>query len=779
MFINLKVVWVSLSLTGYAMILLVLNLASATPISAQSSNGALPPPPAHIHAIATNDIVILLWIESVDDSVTGYQILRREVGHHDEDEFIVLFNDIPHPTTNVLDYNVHLGHTYVYKIRARNQSGLGGTSPEFTIDTPAISDYSVDVDASCDTPVEMGDITAQYSPMQADASVNGATDHDDCYRFEITSTRNVFVGLRRQDANADLFLLDEDEEEIDASEARRRKREDVGGSLDPGTYFVLVKAKTMRVNKYILRYYVEDPAPPPPPPQTVPLTKSVNNGGSNDDEDQEDGSEQSKPGTKTKIVETETEDRIVLRHHTNDPDYEDVGHTAETARPVSLNTTYEGFFEDASSAVGLVCDDRLGSGMGSEILDVDWYSFRADPGTTYTFVVASQTIGVDIEFDLDMAIKSSNGQFLAWDNSDGDSNPTHGILEWTPAFAESSLVYAEAIGTQYHYVFSIRTDGQTSLDVGELLPRPDPVESPAETVDVGQTFDTAGRIFVNDRVESTLSDVPDPCNEDPVDEDWFALDVFGGVTYELILEVPGHDPESDEAVNLRLLQDHGPLEAVDGGVRDEDATHHSLVWTAPYDATFYVVVEGRFRDYVLYADDGTGGCAPWWSEPPAHWVGREVPPDATTEASVLANGMWNDFTVDDPNWPMNFGRYYGEIDFIGDADWIRFWAVAGDRYQVDVLGEGHPWPNVRDLTLEDPWIYLIHAPDGSEIPGTHTDFGDHGAGPGESTAIFRASETGWHYVNAQSFIALGKGTYAVQVFNLSDSWGVPVAPPSQ
>ena len=50
-------------------------------------------------------------------------------------------------------------------------------------------------------------------------SVNGTSDLVDYYRFTVTATREVGLGLRQQDANGDLYLEDEDGNGLYSSES--------------------------------------------------------------------------------------------------------------------------------------------------------------------------------------------------------------------------------------------------------------------------------------------------------------------------------------------------------------------------------------------------------------------------------------------------------------------------------------------------------------------------------------------------------------------------------
>ena len=154
-----------------------------------------------------------------------------------------------------------------------------------------------------------------------------------------------------------------------------------------------------------------------------------------------------------------------------------------------------------------------------------------------------------------------------------------------------------------------------------------------------------------------------------------------------------------------------------------------------------------------------------------------MPEDTTTTGTVVVNGVNND----DPN---DDGRYHGQIDEPGDRDWVRMWLESGTTYQVDMLGADNPWTeeeNSWPLTLSGPQIAGIFREDrepggpyprGLPGPDGESTYDLYAAGP-QSTALFRADVTGWHYVKVQSQSTTGTGTYAVQVWDLSDHRGAP------
>ena len=112
----------------------------------------VPPPPSAptglIAASVVHDRVTLTWDDPGDDSITGYQVLRR---YRDGDqygdnlgaaEFVAVSDDIGTPATAYTDDSVTPGTRYVYRVRARNPQGLSGNSSNATAETPTVPSLS-------------------------------------------------------------------------------------------------------------------------------------------------------------------------------------------------------------------------------------------------------------------------------------------------------------------------------------------------------------------------------------------------------------------------------------------------------------------------------------------------------------------------------------------------------------------------------------------------------------------------------------------------------------
>ena len=78
--------------------------------------------------------VTLTWDAPGEDSVTGYQILRRNADAG-EDAVSVYVSDTGSAATSYTDTNVAAGTKYMYRVKAINEAGVGPQSRRVMITT--------------------------------------------------------------------------------------------------------------------------------------------------------------------------------------------------------------------------------------------------------------------------------------------------------------------------------------------------------------------------------------------------------------------------------------------------------------------------------------------------------------------------------------------------------------------------------------------------------------------------------------------------------------------
>ena len=107
----------------------------------------------------------------------------------------------------------------------------------------------------------VGDISALEGARFLRNSVDGDGDQTDYYQFSLTEAKEVGLGLRRQDANADMFLEDASGTVLYSSTEPGTTNEAITETLLAGTYYVRVQAQEEGENNFVFRYGVAAPDP--------------------------------------------------------------------------------------------------------------------------------------------------------------------------------------------------------------------------------------------------------------------------------------------------------------------------------------------------------------------------------------------------------------------------------------------------------------------------------------------------------------------------------------
>ena len=116
-----------------------------------------------------------------------------------------------------------------------------------------------DADAARADATNLGNITALQGPRFPLGTVDGDANQVDYYRFTLTEAKQVGLGLRQQDANADLFLEDANGNVLYRSTNAGTDNEVITETLLAGTYYVRVESQAAGVNAHVVRYGVSAP----------------------------------------------------------------------------------------------------------------------------------------------------------------------------------------------------------------------------------------------------------------------------------------------------------------------------------------------------------------------------------------------------------------------------------------------------------------------------------------------------------------------------------------
>ena len=136
--------------------------------------------PRGLTGTVDHNAISLTWDDPGDYSITGYQILRRDRAIHATGDFQVHVDDTGSSDTSHTDREVSPESSYVYRIRARNGTGLSGSSSYFRADTPAAPDSPATGAPAISGTAQVGEtLTAETSSIADDDGLASAT-----FRFQ-------------------------------------------------------------------------------------------------------------------------------------------------------------------------------------------------------------------------------------------------------------------------------------------------------------------------------------------------------------------------------------------------------------------------------------------------------------------------------------------------------------------------------------------------------------------------------------------------------------------
>ena len=122
--------------------------------------------------------------------------------------------------------------------------------------TPQQTQATADADAVRADATELGDITGLAGPAFPTGRLDGGADAVDYFRFTLTEAKQIGLGLRQQDTNADLLLEDAEGNVLHDSTEAGTASEWIGETLLAGTYYVRIETQETGQNDYVFRYGV-------------------------------------------------------------------------------------------------------------------------------------------------------------------------------------------------------------------------------------------------------------------------------------------------------------------------------------------------------------------------------------------------------------------------------------------------------------------------------------------------------------------------------------------
>ena len=643
--------------------------------------------------------------------------------------------------------------TATYFIEARGRWSRTGT-------------YTVRVTDDTD---DLGDLTDVFGTSRQTGSLDGADGAVVYWRFTLTAEKSVDLGLREQDANADLILEDIDGNVLHSSRESGTADESLQVTLQAGTYYVRVEAQAAGTNAFELRYEVTVPEPPA---TTIVYTteelQAMGLSSADDDYSQATGQAGTVEVGSSATGEIETVDdrdwfavsfvagkayriklegsatdqgtlddprlRGIFKADGGDQDNNLIAGTGDNDSGVGLNS--EVLYHATETATYYVAAGAHGSSTGTYRLSVAELGddYVGSTGTTGTVDVGGSVTG-DIEYGHDRdwfavslvagtkySIKlegSPTGQGTLDDtyihgiyNEDGELIPDTGNDDSGLGF-NSEVVYVATESATYYIAAGGygSSKGTYRLSVAELGD------------DYAEGSGTTGTVDVGGSVTGDI--------EYYHDRDWFAVSLVAGTTYSIKLEgSPTDQGTLDDTYIHGIYNEDGEL-IPDTGNHDSGVGHNSeLVYVATETATHYISAGG-------YVD-------PWGG-----------PSKGTYRLSVAATSDDYSAAPDTTATIAVGGTATGELEFDGDRDWFAVTLEAAKTYRIDVKGDT---ADDHGGTLHNPGLAVY---DTSGNPVSHAVDDNSGLYLNARLGTFSPATDGKYFIEVKD--PGGVGTYTVAV----------------
>ena len=298
-----------------------------------------------------------------------------------------------------------------------------------------------------------------------------------------------------------------------------------------------------------------------------------------------------------------------------------------------------GDYRFSATALGVGSGAVSGAIDSADILfDVDYFSFPARRGVRYTIVLDRVSV---VDANVSVVNSLARGAGLSPDQTSGESG-TQKTIEWSARTTDTYFV--EVAGTINNSDGSFYLGGYTVgvFEDTSLLDRHPETRGGASNIVVGNVYQGAISPWTN---QPSLTGTVHGGD----DVDYFTFAAQRGVRYTVEVDV-----DTSEGVEIAIG------DTFDGIADSNDGIGNTLVWIAPGDATYFVVIGGtdRVRD-------------------PVGTYALKLNADATLKDQHA--GSQEGATV------VSFGNaHQGSVSPANDNDYFSFPAERGVKYTIDV-----------------------------------------------------------------------------------------------
>ncbi|ARE40618.1 MSHA pilin protein MshA [Rhodovulum sp. P5] len=374
----------------------------------------------------------------------------------------------------------------------------------------------------------------------------------------------------------------------------------------------------------------------------------------------------------------------------------------------TISITDLGMADDHGDNIQSAGSVSVGGSVSGEIdtgYDRDWFAVDLVAGQSYTISLeGSGTYGGSLDDPLIEGIYNASGSYISGTYNDDGGQGYNALVDFTPSASGTYYIAAAAYSTGTGtYTLSVTSNGQ--LD------------------DYAADTGTTGVVSASGLATGTI--------DYEGDEDWFAISVNAGETYNISLLGSYSNGGTLADPYLRGVYDsYGNL--LDGSSNDDSGIglDSEVKLTFATGGTYYVSA-GAYGS-------NTGSYTLILETQDAH---DDYSDNTSTTGTVSVNG-----TVS------------GNIETAHDQDWFAVNLVAGEDYIIDLVGA-----TGGGGTLADPYLRGIYTAAGELISDTEND--DTGT-VRDSQVKFTATVSGTHYIAAGAY-SDEVGTYSLSVSQVS------------
>ena len=415
------------------------------------------------------------------------------------------------------------------------------------------------------------------------------------------------------------------------------------------------------------------------------------------------------PGTKDNNGGVGWNSRVTFTAEEDATYYVAAGSYQDTEGTYTLSVTEP--TDDFAAGTGTTGAVAVGGSVTGDIefhRDRDWFAVELDAGKRYRIDLEGSSTGDSTLYNPYLrGVHDADGLLLAGTTDNNGGAGYNSRVYFTAEDAGTYYVAAGAYGSR---------EGAYTLSVTE------------PTDDFEAETGTSGAVAVGGSATGEI--------EEAGDQDWFALTLEAGRTYQIDLE--GYDTGNGTLMDPYLRGVYGADGNFIAGTTDDNGgvgLNSRISFTAEDAGAYYVAAgangsrEGTYRLSVADVTDG-------------------VPDDfeaGTGTTGVVAVG----------------GSATGEIETFDDRDWFAVELDTGRTYRIDLEGS-----QTGAGTLSNPYLHGVYDANGVLIPGTTAD--DDGEGT-NSRVFFTAEGAGTYYVAAGAW-SDREGTYTLSVTEVMDDF---------